>query len=261
MNVKVFRILGAVLSGILLPFLVSSCLGTDPSTAGTTDALALGAGESTEQPDSSEVMATESDFLQAAVHTGGTPHSTQEWINLYNTAADGLQCTYSTQQLTAGAIRAGSIVSVDILSDGVQALRSKAEKTENRGCPLPHLCSSDVSSVQKEGSTVTFRLKDITLSAQEAEQGRGGYVNIIDGARASAVIDGAKEYFHITNANVELKSVTHTLTDGVLTAVFDSSLTGLESVRFTAGQHALAELSYLLPVQADLTYVLQSEYR
>lgn len=261
MNVKVFRILGAVLSGILLLFLVSSCLGTAPSTAGTTDAPALGADESTGQPDSSEVMATSSDFVQAAVHTGGTPHSTEEWINLYNTAADGLQCTYFTQQLTAGAIRAGSIVSVDILSDGAQALREKVEKTENRGCPLPHLLSSHVSSVQKEGSTVTFRLKNITLSAQEAEQGRGGYVNIIDGARALAVIDGAKEYFHIANANVELKSVTHTLTDGVLTAVFDSSLTGLESVRFTASQHALAELSYLLPVQADLTYILQSEYR
>lgn len=261
MNIKILRGLGAVLSGMLLLFSVSSCMGADPTASVTTDGPASEVDESVGRSVTSDIMAPTSDAVQAAAHTMGTPRSTVEWINLYNTAADGLQCTYSAQQLMAGEIRAGSIVSVDILSDGAQALRAKAEKTENGGSSLPHLSPTDVSTVQKEGAAVTFRLKDITLSAQEAEQGRDGYVNIIDRTRALAVIDGAKEYFHIANADVKLKSVTHTLTDGTLTVVFDSGLTRLESARFTAKQHARAVMSYLVTVEADLAYDLTSEYR
>lgn len=188
----------------------------------------------------------------------GTPASPEAWVERYN-AARSLQCVYAGQHLTSGVLRAGGAISIDLLSK--DALRAVAEWEGNRGASLPKLESSDVETVYQEGTAVTFRLKEITLSAQDAEQGRGGYVNIIDRDRAAAIIDGAKEYFHIANANVELKSVTHTLTDGVLTAVFDSSLTGLESVRFTARQRALAELFYVLHVQADLTYALRSEYR
>ena len=256
MNVKTLRGLGAVLSGILLLFSVSSCMGADPTVSITTDGSASEVDEG-----AARQTAPNSDAVQAAAHAMSVPRSTEEWINLYNTAADGLQCTYSVQQLTAGEIRAGSIVSVDILSDGAQSLRAKAEKRENGGSSLPHLSPLDVSSVQKEGAAVTFRLKDITLSAQEAEQGRGGYVNIVDQDRATAIINGAKEYFHIVNADVKLKSVTHTLTDGALTVVFDSGLTRMESARFTAKQHARAAISYLVTVEADLAYDLTSEYR
>ena len=60
---------------------------------------------------------------------------------------------------------------------------------------------------------------------------------------------------------MKLKSVTHTLTDGALTVVFDSGLTRMESARFTAKQHARAAISYLVTVEADLAYDLTSEYR
>ncbi len=188
----------------------------------------------------------------------GTPASPEAWVERYN-AACRLQCVYAEQHLTSGVLRAGGAISIDLLSK--DALRAVAEREEDRGASLPKLESSDVETVHQEGASVTFRLKEITLSARDTGQGRGGYVNIIDRDRAAAIIDGAKEYFHLSNANVQLKSVTYTLTDGEVTAVFDSGLTRLESVRFTANQRALAELFYVLPVQADLTYALRSEYR
>lgn len=189
----------------------------------------------------------------------GVPATPEAWIERYNAAAGSLQCVYAGQCLAAGTLRAGNAISIDLPSN--DGLRAVAEREASGGGSLPGLSAADVSLVQAEGTSVTFRLKEITLTAEEAEQGRGGYVNIVDRDRAAAIIDGAKAYFHISHANVQLKSVTHTLTDGTLTAVFDSGLTALESVRFTASQHAVAELTYLLPVQADLTYALRSEYR
>lgn len=188
-----------------------------------------------------------------------SPASPEVWIERYNTAVGSLHCVYAGQCLTAGKVRAGGAVSIDLLTD--DALRAITEREESRGVPLPELSGADVAAVQQEGTTVTFRLRELTLSAQEAGQGRGGYVNIIDQDRATAIIDGAKEHFHISRANVQLTSVTHTLEDGTLTVVFDSEVTRIESVRFAASQTVAAELSYLLPVQADLTYALRSEYR
>lgn len=189
----------------------------------------------------------------------GSSAAPEEWIERYNSGAAGLQCVYTAQRLTSGKICAGSAVSIDLLSN--DALREVTEREENWGAPLPKLSGSDVAAVRQEGTAVTFQLREVTFSEQGAGQGRGGYVNIIDSDRVTAMINGAKEYFHISNANVQLKSVIHTLSGGELTAVFDNSLTKLESVRFTGNQHAAAELSYLLTVQADLTYALQSEYR
>lgn len=198
---------------------------------------------------------------QAAVDAAAVNRPVEEWVNRYNAAVDHLQCTRFKQQLTDGKIRAGSSICIDILSDGAGKLRTKAESEGKGGSTPPHLTPEQISSVRAEGASVIFCLKGITLSGDAVKQGSGGYANIIDGDRSLAIIEGAKSYFHLENAEVKLKSVTHTLSDGQLTAVFDSGLTKLQSVRFTAKQHIRAEMSYLLTVEAELAYRLASEYQ
>ena len=197
------------------------------------------------------------------------PATQAEWLDAYNRAlsASGLACQSARQSLKSGTIGLRSKAVIDFSDpkyttvDSEIAFRETFERDDKNGAALAALATADVQSVQGAGTTLTVTLRDCEKTDYTG-QTLGGYVNILDAARAQTLGESVKNAVPDAPGSVKLKTSTVTLTGGKLVAEFNDDYTRLISVTVTGSERVQADFSYtLITVVADLSYDLESVYR
>ena len=197
------------------------------------------------------------------------PSTQAEWLDAYNRAlsAGGIACQSVRQSLKSGTIGLRSKAVIDFSDpkyttvDSEIAFRETFERDDKNGAALAALASADVQSVQGAGTTLTVTLRDCEKTDYTG-QTLGGYINILDAARAQTLGESVKNAVPDAPGSVKLKTSTVTLTGGKLVAEFNDDYTRLISVTVTGSERVRADFSYtLITVVADLSYGLESVYR
>lgn len=206
---------------------------------------------------------------EAPAAAAKAPSTQAEWLDAYNRAlaAGGLACQSARQSLQSGTIGLRSKPVIDFSDpkyttvDSEIAFRETFERDDKNGAALAALTSADVQSVQGAGTTLTVTLRDCEKT-DFTGQTAGGYVNILDAARAEELGVSVKNAVPDAPGSVKLKTSTVTLTGGKLVAEFNDDYTRLISVTVTGSERVQADFSYtLITVVADLSYELESIYR
>lgn len=187
------------------------------------------------------------------------PDSKAEIIAAYNNAVtkSGLSRTSMSQKLTKGFI---SVVNYDIMASENAAVLNKinVNNSSKAASDLTALSSGDVQSATRSGNTVTIKLNTVSGKAS-LTNGAGGYVGVIDNSRTNEIIDIVTADIGVSG--VTLASGSYTLSNGVITATFNSDFTKITKVTFTGSESFAGKLKYLvLPINADVAANLSSTY-
>lgn len=187
------------------------------------------------------------------------PDSKAEIIAAYNNAVtkSGLSRTSMSQKLTKGFI---SVVNYDIMASENAAVLNKinVNNPSKAASDLTALSSGDVQSATRSGNTVTIKLNTVSGKAS-LTNGAGGYVGVIDNSRTNEIIDIVTADIGVSG--VTLASGSYTLSNGVITATFNSDFTKITKVTFTGSESFAGKLKYLvLSINADVAANLSSTY-
>lgn len=228
---------------------------------GTTAVTTTQKGQTTEKNGSTNQTLTQTTQTTTGVKT---PQTKQEWVNAYNQALakKTLKCTSSSQKVSRGIFRLADNenASLNILDPDQSGLLAQFQRENISGVTLPKLTESEVASVKQSGSSVVFTLNTAT-SENTISQGKGGYVALVDDARINELVENIKAYLNVPGS-VKISSVSHKLSGGTLTVVFNADYTAVQSVKYAAEQSIQAKLRYLVfTINGDMAFRLTANFQ